>query len=167
MYNQMKNYFFLLLFCAFSFSAKAQEIASCCTSEEARCIGSSNCRACTNCSRCAHCNSGGSCGVCSGYRTTKSSNSSNKTYNSTRQSDNSYSNSNNLYKLTRTYYINEVLLVKNETLNLREGAGTHYQIIEKLKQNDVLFFLEKQGEWIKVKVKKSENIGWVYVQYVE
>lgn len=156
----------LIILPLFSQTAAENTIASCCSSAEARCTGSVYCSACKNCSRCAHCNSGGSCGVCTVYKTTSRPGSSEKKSTATRQSDNSYSGKKKIYGATRIYYKNEVLLVSNSTLNLRKGPGIQYEIVEKLKQNDQLIFMKQSGSWLKIKVKKSKNEGWIYAQYV-
>ena len=43
----------------------------------------------------------------------------------------------------------------------------HYEIVEVLSQGDELTFIKAEGEWLKVLVNDSENIGWVHYQYVK
>lgn len=131
---------------------------------EGRCTGSSSCSVCKNCSRCAHCSNGGTCGVCSGSSTQNF-------YTTPRQS--SSQSSGNSYRSTVTvnviqnYYAGKLLYVSNATLNLRKGPGTDYEIVEVLSQGDELTFIKAEGEWLKVLVNDSENIGWVHYQYVK
>ena len=140
-------------------------VASCCSSKKGRCTGSANCTVCTNCSRCGYCSSGGSCGVCNGRTTQKSYNYRNQSSNS--NTTRSYSNG--IYNLPNNpssqYYMN-TLVVNSETLNLRKGPSTSYEIIQKLKANQELIFLAMTGDWVKVKVKSNAVIGFVYSKYV-
>ncbi len=137
-------------------------IASCCSTEEGRrCTGSAYCTACTNCSGCKHCSGGGSCGVCDrGNRSKKTSSTSKSS-----TSESTYAVK--LKKISfRSFHRGESLFVANTTLNLRNGPGTNYKIIAKLKLNEELIFIEQAGDWIKVKVKKSGVEGWAYGEYV-
>lgn len=51
-------------------------------------------------------------------------------------------------------------------LNMRSGPGTNFSITDKLYKNDQLIFLSMQGDWVKVKNKKTHNIGYVFFNYV-
>lgn len=62
------------------------------------------------------------------------------------------------------YHKDELLVVNKSSINVRRGAGTHYDITEKLKINDEVLFIQQLGEWIKVTVKKSKKTGWVYAK---
>ena len=62
---------------------------------------------------------------------------------------------------------NDILYVSIESLNLREGPGTKYKIIEALHKNDELLLLGKYELWLQVQVKNSKTIGYVYYKYVE
>ncbi len=163
----------LLLFIGVTevYSQESTVIASCCSSEDGgRCTGSAYCTACKNCSGCKHCNSVGSCGVCSGGRTVrKKSTSSRKssTYKTKSSKINSINGSTYSTKKTNTYSISDYLLVTASTLNMRSGPGTQYKIVEKLSYYDKLKYLDRKGNWLKVKVVESEKIGWVYYKYVE
>lgn len=139
---------------------------------EARCTGSANCRACKNCKYCGHCNSGGSCGVCSsgGTRTYRSS-----TYTTTpspvvKSSYNPIS-SRGIYNLpddpVSQYYM-ETLIVTNEYLNMRLGPSTNYQIIQRLKEGQLLEFLAMTGSWVKVRINinGTSKVGFVHMNYV-
>lgn len=163
-------------------------IASCCSKNEGRCTGSASCTVCRNCSRCAHCSSGGSCGVCSGgYSRTpdRTYSNSSSTYkssysgngsNSSRSSSNSYkSTGSNSSTKSLTYALpndilsenyQKTLLVNTETLNVRSGPGTSYTVVEKLKYRQELTFLAMTGSWIKVEVKSTEMVGFVYYEHV-
>lgn len=136
--------------------------------KEARCTGSSNCRACKNCKYCKHCNSGGSCGVCSGGRssyrsTTRSARSTpkvRKVYSTTGSSI--YSLPDDPYS---QYYL-KTLIVTNTYLNMRSGPGTNYRIIQKLKKDQLLTFLAMIGSWVKVRIKGSKTVGYVHMKYI-
>ena len=159
-------------------------IASCCEGEGGRCTGSSYCTACTNCSRCKHCNSGGSCGVCAGgsRRTTttksyksNSTNGSSSSYSGNSSSNSFSKNNNNRFYSSETYdlpndvyseYYLKTLIVNAETLNLRSGPGANYEILEKLTKNQELVFLAMTGDWVKVRVKSTNTIGFVNYKYV-
>lgn len=124
--------------------------------EIGRCTGSAYCTACKNCSRCAHCSNGGSCGVCSG--------SSNNFYSNEKKAKKTSSTnySNKAYTTKKYYYKDEVIVIYNDFVNLREKPSTSSKILEKLSFGDKVFFIEETGDWIKVKVKESENIGYLY-----
>jgi uncharacterized protein YgiM (DUF1202 family) len=151
----MKILLIILSLVVFNISSYGQSkldktIASCC--EEGRgCTGSSYCTACKNCTGCRYCaKNGGSCGVCSsGSRYTSSKKKS--SYTSIKQSNS----------------IGENLSVSTATSNLRKGPSTKFKIIEKLFKNEILEVLEVSGSWLKVKVKKSGSLGYVYAKYVK
>lgn len=158
----------LLLLLNIIISAQSQEkiIASCCSTEEGRgCTGSAYCTACSNCSGCRHCaKNGGTCGVCAGGRTSKTS------YKRKRSKSKSYRP--NSYTSSTTYHLQSytngtLLTVTNEKLNVRKGAGTKYPIIEQIKKGDKVKFIEQKGNWYKVQVIDSENIGYVYYKYLK
>lgn len=132
----------------YSQSDKTLLVAACC--EEGRgCTGSTYCTACKNCTGCKHCaKNGGRCGVCSSY--TKK-----------RSVSKTASNPKVLYNK------GDLLYVKSETLNLRAGASTKHKVIEKLTQSQQVELLEVKGSWLKVKVKASKNIGYVYAKYLK
>ncbi|MBV7268033.1 SH3 domain-containing protein [Winogradskyella luteola] len=149
----MKVYFFALLLIigysnCYSQSNKTELIASCC--EEGRgCKGSAYSTACKNCTGCKHCaKNGGTCGVCSSSNTKKRS---------------SYKSSTNT-KLN--FKKGDALYAMSNSLNLREGPGTQYKIIEKLKKHSEVELLVIKGSWLKVKVKTSKAIGYVYAKYL-
>ncbi|WP_431027310.1 N-acetylmuramoyl-L-alanine amidase [Lysinibacillus sp. LZ02] len=51
------------------------------------------------------------------------------------------------------------LIVTGKILNLREGPGLSYPILDELKEGDTLSTIEKSGDWIHVKSGNTE--GWV------
>lgn len=57
--------------------------------------------------------------------------------------------------------------VISTTLNVREGAGTNYDIIEKVLEGTKLELVRISGSWLKVKVIKTNTIGFVYAKYVK
>lgn len=152
----MKNLLFIfLLFMAYgngiSQSNDEKLIAMCC--EEGRgCTGSAYCTACKNCSGCRHCaKNGGTCGVCSGGRSSRSTSKPN-TYTHPKISD----------KLSEGKY----LYVAVPSLNVRSGPGSNYKTIERVKKDSKLAYLDKDGAWIKVKVEGSGLTGYVYYKYL-
>ena len=124
---------------------------------EGRCTGSAYCSACSSCSRCAHCSNGGTCGVCS-------SSSSYSSY-STPKAKKKSKASTYYYKPikeTKVYYENEFITIYAEAINLREKPNTQSIILEKLGYGDAVVFIEKNGEWSKVKVEETGTIGFVF-----
>jgi hypothetical protein len=127
---------------------------------EGRCSGSSYCSACSNCSRCAHCSNGGTCGVCSGS-------SSNSFYTTTPKAKKKVKITTSTYyyepvQETTVYYENESITIYSETINLREEPNTKSIILEKLSYGDTVVFIEKTGEWSKIKVEETGTIGFVF-----
>jgi hypothetical protein len=169
---------FLIIWSNLSIGQENIAIASCCNEVSGRCTGSSYCSACTNCSRCKHCNSGGSCGVCSGASiTTNNNNYSNSSKKRNPVSNNinkkTYSTDNvdtleidYLPNDTYSEYYLKTFIVSIQTLNLRKGPGTNYGIMEKLSKYQELIFLAITGNWIKVLVKSTKSIGFVYYEYI-
>ncbi|WP_431165182.1 SH3 domain-containing protein [Tenacibaculum halocynthiae] len=137
-----------------------------------RCTGSAYCRACKNCSSCKYCNNGGSCGVCSdGYKAPRRKKRK-RTYPKKQKSikRNIYDGRNN--SLTTTQQLKEeplylrILLVNKENLSLRSGPSiTNYEI-QQLDKGEELVVLAMHAQWIKVKVKRTQTIGFVYYKYV-
>lgn len=154
----MKTLFTILLFSITLSFVQSQEktVASCCSTDEGRgCTGSAYCTACSNCSGCRHCaKNGGTCGVCASGRTSR------KSYRT-----NSYASS-TTYHL-QSYTSGTLLTVTSEKLNVRKGAGTKYQIIEQIRKGDKVRFIESKGNWFKVQVVESENVGYVYYKYLK
>lgn len=144
---------------SFSQSETKNLIASCCT-EGGRCTGSTYCSACKNCSGCKHCaKNGGSCGVCAtGRRNTTTSNNKSSIY---------YNSTSTRIPSTTTYIKGESLFVNTSTLNLREGPGSNFKILEKLTPKSTLIYIKTEGTWFKVEVQKSQTIGYVHSKYVK
>ena len=124
-----------------------------------RCTGSAYCSACSNCSRCAHCSNGGTCGVCSGS-------SSNSSYTIPKIKKKVKTTTSTYYyepvQETKVYYENESITIYSETINLREKPSTKSIIIEKISYGDTVIFIEKTGEWSKIKVEGTGSIGFVF-----
>ncbi|OOB84073.1 hypothetical protein BZL53_03085 [Flavobacterium columnare] len=158
------------LFCFFSFSKNNELITSnyeCLIpkKEAGRCTGSTYCTACRNCSRCAHCSSGGSCGVCSSTTT-----STHYLYNSNEKKSKrsripKYSSK--LSSSKKYYYVDETITIYNDILNLRENPSLESKIIEKITFGVNVVFIEEKGDWIKVRVEESENIGYLYAKNIK
>jgi len=148
-------------------------LASCCTKTEGRCTGSASCSACTNCSRCAHCSNGGSCGVCGGGSTQTFYKSKPKTQSVSRKPAKSYStvDSRSSYHsdssgLDISYEEDQMLTTTIEGVNLRQGPGTNFEILEKLAEFEIVIFKGQIGEWIQVEVKSTEIVGYIFFKYL-
>jgi uncharacterized protein YgiM (DUF1202 family) len=123
-----------------------------------RCTGSAYCSICSNCSRCGHCSNGGSCGVC------RVSSSSSSFYSSPKSETKKKVKSTTYYESeieTKVYVENEFLFISKTMINLREEPNNKSKVIEKLYYGDSVVFIEKNGEWSKVKSGKTENVGFV------
>ncbi|MEY8758142.1 SH3 domain-containing protein [Chryseobacterium tongliaoense] len=163
--------FIIIIACLFSLNAclKANDNIG----HEGRCTGSANCNACSNCSRCGHCSSGGTCGVCNGSSSGRSfynspsdkkTNNKKKTSSKTRRTFQSGSTtSNDFYDST----IPIVYYAKAEIVNIRKGPGIEFPVIEKIKQGSKLVKIEKNGDWVKVKIKKTGTEGFVYYKDIK
>lgn len=136
-----------------------------------KCTGSANCTACSNCSGCAHCaKNGGSCGVCGGKSSTRSSHSSSKknTSKKSKSSTSSHSKKATSYQAPNVF-IDETLIDENTyaianvpITIVREKPSFKSKILEKIPKNSILVFISKKSMWYKVKIKKTGNIGYVY-----
>jgi hypothetical protein len=161
-YMQKLLLMWAVLFCAAVYPQQSKLLASCCDATPkseiknfGRCSGDASCTACTNCRYCKHCSKeGGSCGVCTTYEAPKKVRSTPK-------------RKTTAAKLPAQYRRNQMLEVTSETLNVREGAGTGYDIVETLNQGDMLTFISYEGEWINVRVDTSGETGYVYYKYVK
>lgn len=159
---------FILLLNFNLYSQDTKLIASCCEKTETksfgRCSGNASCTACSSCRYCKHCSAGGTCGVCASYtpapaKTTKRQTRTQKS-----------SNINNYYSSSSSVSVNsygDKLIVISENLNLREDAGTNYDVVEKLYKGDILTFISNNGDWTEVRVLKSGNKGYVISKYVK
>ncbi|KAF2343070.1 SH3 domain-containing protein [Flavobacterium tistrianum] len=178
----------IFFFSAVGSSAQSGKlVASCCDAklkEAGRCTGSAYCSACSNCSRCAHCSNGGSCGVCASYSPpvrytaprTATSLKSKVASPSKKSGAVSFTSQQSVeskekkvparLKSTLAYRPEDMLAVNSEILNLREGPGSEYDIIETLKRYDILMVIAIDGEWLQVKVIQSSNFGFVKAEYV-
>ncbi|HSL94005.1 MAG TPA: N-acetylmuramoyl-L-alanine amidase [Bacillota bacterium] len=56
-------------------------------------------------------------------------------------------------------------VVDTVSLNLRNGPGTGYQVIDTLRRNDQLVVVSNQGDWRQVRTLLGQ-IGWVFGQYL-
>ncbi|MDH6308854.1 hypothetical protein M2451_001420 [Dysgonomonas sp. PFB1-18] len=183
--------FFIFFIPFMMYGQESEKLLSCSegSDSEARCTGSAYCTACRNCSKCAHCNNGGSCGVCSGSsRPSKSSynksSGSNNYYNNYKSSKSNKSSGTNRSDKNYIYpsvsnnktddvpddifseYYNKTLVINTETLNLRSGPGINYPVVHKLFYMQEVVFLAMRGDWIKVRVKSNNKVGYVHREYV-
>ena len=69
-------------------------------------------------------------------------------------------------KSTAVYCSEDMLAVDSEILNLREGPGTEYEVMEVLHKDDLLKVIAIDGEWLQVKVIQSGNYGFVNAKFV-
>lgn len=63
---------------------------------------------------------------------------------------------------TKVYYEGESITIHSETINLREKPSTKSIILEKLNYGETVVFIEKTGEWSKIKVEETGTIGFVF-----
>lgn len=159
---------------AFSQTKTKKLLASCCTKTEGRCTGSASCSACTNCSRCAHCSNGGSCGVCGGrstqtfYKAKPSRGSTKrKTRNTYTTATTTYDNTPDIKKVSEVRYFEvQSLTTTTENVNLREGPGTNFEILERLPESEIVMIVEQFEEWIQVEVETTGAVGYIYFKYL-
>jgi type IV pilus assembly protein PilM len=61
----------------------------------------------------------------------------------------------------------QVLILNTETgwLNIREGPGATFDIVKKINPGEIYGFLEKQGDWTKIKLSDTE-VGWGASRYM-
>jgi Bacterial SH3 domain len=57
-------------------------------------------------------------------------------------------------------HIGGVARVSQASINLRDGAGTHFQVVGKAKSGDTLTILAELGEWYRVRTGTG-LVGWV------
>lgn len=151
-----------------------------------KCTGSSNCSACSNCSRCGHCSSGGSCGVCGGSSSgkrfyslpkqhkktsTKSKFSNKNTSSSSNKLTAKNPSSKNKVTLQKLYDGNGEAVIYltsiAEITNIHKAPSLQAAIIEKVLNGTQLILIENSGKWMKIEVKKTGTIGFVYSQNVK
>lgn len=53
----------------------------------------------------------------------------------------------------------------NTTLNVRKGPSTNYEVVSRLRNNDIVNLLEKSNGWYKVKLSNGTT-GWVIEDYI-
>ncbi len=126
--------------------------------DEGRCTGSAYCSACRNCSRCAHCSNGGSCGVCSSSSTVNYE--TPKPVKKSKTIPQSFYNKSN--ETENIFYKNEIITIYSDLINLREKPSVKAKVLEKIKVGDEIVFIQKEGEWSKVQVKKTGTIGYIF-----
>lgn len=152
----------LLLSCQQSHETSGKPIASTC--EGRRCSGDASCSACKNCSGCKHCaKEGGTCGVCSGGVTLKQSYYSKPSASKKRSKDKKTLSTGTTVS---NYYSGQILLPTIESINLRNGPGTDYEILETFGENQTVIFISKIGDWLKVQVEDTGTVGYVNIKYL-
>jgi|GEM_PF-595940 len=163
--------------------AQNSKLIASCHADGGRCTGSAYCSACSNCSGCKHCNSGGSCGVCASYsepvktvykkpakkKAASSGISATKPgYQKTATKKAATKKpAQGIYAPAPSYKAGDNLSVASEILNLREGPGTDYPVIETLEKGDSVQVLGYDAEWVQVIARKSKNVGYVKVAFLK
>jgi uncharacterized protein YgiM (DUF1202 family) len=153
-----------LLFTGFLTSAQNSKLlASCCAAPEpqakefGRCSGDAYCTACKNCSACKHCSKeGGSCGVCASYAAPVVS-----------KPKKAKAAASTITKPMKQYKRLQMLEVTSETLNVRDGAGTNFKLLETINQGDMVTYISHDGEWLYIRVNASGTNGWVNYKFVK
>ncbi|WP_075342245.1 SH3 domain-containing protein [Tenacibaculum agarivorans] len=130
--------------------AKYSNSKVCYVAVKARCTGSIYCRACKNCSRCKYCNSGGACGVCTDKRKRR-----------TTTPEEQYTTAPSEVSLTT-----KIAQVKKYNTPLRSGADESFYVIQNLNKYEVLKVLKLEKEWFKVKVIRTDAIGFIHSKYI-
>ncbi len=51
------------------------------------------------------------------------------------------------------------VIVRVDRLNLRDGPGTAYRTVQRLRQGDILMLLDEQGDWWRVQ-SSNARVGW-------
>ncbi|MFZ5986279.1 MAG: SH3 domain-containing protein [Bacillota bacterium] len=65
----------------------------------------------------------------------------------------------------KTESVTQIGIVNASTLNVREGAGTEYKIVDKLDRGEKVSILAKENGWYKIKMSNG-TIGWVSSTYI-
>ncbi|WP_123944175.1 SH3 domain-containing protein [Chryseobacterium sp. G0186] len=165
----------ILFFCFWGFLSDSSLLRIIKESEhhDGKCTGSAYCTACSNCSRCGHCSSGGTCGVCKGNfsAATLSSKRSSSKKSSPKGKSDPYDKSNNKGNSTKIprssiedLSINlpsNNIIISNRTTSLFEKPSFKSKIIETIKKNTSLVKISKNSSWYKVKIQKSEKVGYI------
>ena len=66
--------------------------------------------------------------------------------------------------LSNVWAESKVISIKVDNLNVRKGPGLHYPVITKINKNETYQILERQSEWLKIKISEKES-GWVFASY--
>lgn len=133
-----------------------------------RCTGSAYCSACSNCSRCGHCGAGGTCGVCSGSSSGRSFSSSGKSKGTKKsQTTQSISYKKKSGQKLKGTPLKTNVIVLSRSINVFEKPSFQSKILESLPKKTTLILVSKLDSWYKVKIKKNEKIGYVYVKDVK
>jgi len=132
--------------------AKYSNSKACYVAVKARCTGSIYCRACKNCSRCKYCNSGGACGVCADKHKRKKRTTTPEEQYTTAPSEVSSTT--------------KIAQVKKYNTPLRSGADESFYVIQNLNKYEVLKILKLEKEWFKVKVVRTDAIGFIHSKYI-
>lgn len=179
--------FFLLFFACALQAQDSKLIAASCHADGGRCSGTAYCSACSNCSGCKHCNSGGTCGVCTSYAapvkktyskpakkrasTSATPTASGYKKNSSRKTASSKAPAAKSLQgfaapAAPRHAAGDKLTVASDILNLREGAGMDFPVIETLEKGATVQLLGYDGEWVQVVVVKTKNVGYVKVAFL-
>ncbi len=59
-----------------------------------------------------------------------------------------------------------VYYVDSEMVNLREGPGTNFSILDQVERGDELIEVDRAGSWIRVKATESSAAGWIFSRLV-
>lgn len=60
----------------------------------------------------------------------------------------------------------DIMVVTAENLNVREGPGTSYAILYRLKRDEVVEYLATSGNWYKVRAGDEGITGFVHKDYL-
>ena len=70
-------------------------------------------------------------------------------------------------ELKNLEWLQQSFRVTADILNIRSGPGTDFEIIHKVKKDEILTGISQKNDWIEVIIDKSTNkTGWIYAQLV-
>ena len=65
-------------------------------------------------------------------------------------------------------WLQQSVKVISDTVNIRSGPGTDFDVVHQVKKGEVLTRISQKNDWIEVIIDKSTNkTGWIYAQLVK
>ena len=69
-----------------------------------------------------------------------------------------------VYPKTESSYM---VKITADVLNVRQGAGTSYPVVNTVKQNEVYTIVEESNGWGLLKAYRKDRNGWISLNYTE